>query len=116
MDIQNTNEASNKLFKDEQDKNHKATLEKLTEIVRAAQKAMRDEELDQLRAQLAAQAEQIKVAREAIVTLRKFVGDPSNFDCYGTEEELSGFLQRVRRDEDAAIKQADEALAKIGEQ
>lgn len=59
------------------------------------------------------QAEQIKVARDAIVTLRKFVGDPANFDCYGTEEEISDFLQRVKRDEDAAIKQADEALTKL---
>lgn len=53
MEITNTNEAANNLFKQEQDKNHEASLSKLTEIVRAAQKAMRDEELETLRARIA---------------------------------------------------------------
>lgn len=75
-------------------------------------------ETDRLRAELskkehqlaASQAENLRL-RDAVALLRKFVGDPANFDCYGTEEELSAFLQRVRRDEESAIACADESLS-----
>lgn len=68
MEITNTNEAANNLFKQEQDKNHEASLSKLTEIVRAAQKAMRDEELETLRARIA----ELEKQRDALLEALEF--------------------------------------------
>lgn len=70
--------------------------------------AERAEELEQQNLALAAA---IEVKDAALTKLRSHVGDPANFDCYGTEEDLAKFLQRVKLNEDAAIVQADAAIA-----
>ncbi len=47
----------------------------------------------------------------ALIRLRSFVGDPANFDAYGSDEQLVEFLRRVKREEADAILEADAAIA-----
>ena len=60
---------------------------------------------------LASHEATIKTMRDALIKCRAHIGDPANFDCYGTDRELAEFLQQVKRDEDSAIECADIVLS-----
>ena len=64
-----------------------------------------------LTAQVAELEAEVMRLREALIACRAHIGDPANFDCYGSDKELAEFLQQVKRDEDVAIAKADEALS-----
>lgn len=53
----------------------------------------------------------IEQMREALLKCRAHIGDPANFDCYGSDKELVEFFKQAKRNEGLVIKCADEAIA-----